>query len=240
MQIQLSYYSSQGKRPANEDSVSVLEFGNSVLAVVADGLGGHGRGDEASRCVTAAVNSALQNEPISEQALCAAIRSANEKVLAMQQDGANMQTTATVLWLGRHQAVMANIGDSRLYQFRGGKIVFQSLDHSVAQMAVMVGDITPEQIRGYQGRSRLVRAVGMSPNLQIDTKVLDIQAGDRFLLCSDGFWENITETEMCYYLEHSADVREWLRQMRDYVEARGDADMDNHSAVVIGTVERHR
>lgn len=234
MQVQLSYYSSQGNREINEDSVSVLEFGNSVLAMVADGLGGHGSGDAASRCVVASMNSALQNVPVSEAALCSAIREANEKVRAMQRDGIKMQTTLAVLWFNREIAVTANIGDSRIYQFRGGELVFQTVDHSVAQLAVLVGEITPEQIRHYQGRSRLVRAVGMTGDLQIDTRIINLQKGDCFLLCSDGFWDNITENEMCYYLQHSESPKHWLRQMRDYVEACGAKDMDNHSAIVIG------
>ena len=236
MKIQLAYYSAQGNRAVNEDSVSILEFGNSVIAIAADGLGGHGGGDAASRAAIAAVNSDLQNQPVSEAALHEAIRHANKAVLALQKDGSEMKTTIAVLWIGKQCAVAANVGDSRIYQFRSGKIVFQSVDHSVAQMAVLVGEIQPDQIRSYPGRSQLVRALGMSEDLQIDSTVLRMQSGDRFLLCTDGFWENIAESEMCQYAKQDTEPKKWLRQMRNYVETNGIQDMDNHSAIAVGYV----
>ncbi len=234
MQTKLAYYSAQGNREMNEDSVSVLEFGNSVLALVADGLGGHGGGAEASRCVIASVNADLQNKPISEVSVCNAIRSANAKIMATQQDGVRRQSTIALLWFDQKCAVAANVGDTRIYQFRGDQIIFQSVDHSTAQIAVMLGDLRAEQIRNISDRSSLVRAVGMAEELQIDTHHLEFRSGDRFLLCSDGFWEHITEQEMCYYLAHAENVKDWLRQMRDYVSVNGAEKTENNSAVVIG------
>ena len=234
MKIQLAYYSAQGNRPVNEDSVSILEFGNSVIAIAADGLGGHGGGDAASRAAIAAVNSDLQNQPVSEAALHEAIRHANNAVRALQKDGGEMKTTIAVLWIGKQCAVAANVGDSRIYQFRGSRIVYQSVDHSVAQMAVLVGEINPEQIRKYPGRSQLVRSLGMSDDVQIDSSVLRMQRGDSFLICTDGFWENIAEGEMCLYAQQDTEPKQWLRRMRNYVETNGIRDLDNHSAIAVG------
>lgn len=233
MKIQLAYYSAQGNRTINEDSVSILEFGNSVIAIVADGLGGHGGGDAASRAAIAAVNSDLQNQPISEAALHQAIRHANKAVLALQKDGSEMKTTIAVLWIGKQTAVAANVGDSRIYQFRNGRIAYQSVDHSVGQMAVLVGEIQPDQLRNYPKRSQLVRALGMNEDPEIDSCVLRMQSGDRFLLCSDGFWENIAETEMCCYMSQPGEPKAYLRQMRRYVETNADSDIDNHSAIAV-------
>ena len=233
MKIQLAYYSAQGNRTVNEDSVSILEFGNSVIAIIADGLGGHGGGDAASRVAIAAVNSDLQNQPISEAALHQAIRHANDAVLALQKDGSEMKTTIAVLWIGKQTAVAANVGDSRIYQFRDGKIIYQSVDHSVGQMAVLVGEIQPDQIRQYPKRSQLVRAIGMNDDLQIDSTILRLQRGDRFLLCSDGFWENIAEREMCCYLAQPDEPKTFLRKMRSYVETNAASDLDNHSAIAV-------
>lgn len=239
MKIQLAYYSAQGKRPVNEDSVSILEFGNSVIAIVADGLGGHGGGDAASRAAIAAVNSDLQNQPISEAALHQAIRHANQAVRDLQKEkGGEMKTTIAVLWIGKQTAVAAHVGDSRIYQFRGGKIAYQSVDHSVAQVAVLVGEIEPTQIRNYPGRSQLVRALGMEEDPTIDSTVLRMQSGDSFLICSDGFWENIAEPEMCFYAKQQKDPKVWLRQMRNYVETNAADDMDNHSAIAVGLVSK--
>lgn len=236
MKIQLAYYSAQGNREINEDSVSILEFGNSVIAIVADGLGGHGGGDIASRTAIATVNSELQNQPISEAALHQAIRHANQAVCALQSNGGSMKTTISVLWIGKQTAIAANVGDSRTYQFRGNRIVYQSVDHSVAQMAVLVGEIQPEQIRQYPKRSQLVRSLGMQDELQIDSQILQMQRGDRFLLCTDGFWENITEPIMCSYAAQQSEPKVFLRQMRNYVETNASADMDNHSAIAVNLI----
>ena len=239
MKIQLAYYSAQGRRAINEDSVSILEFGNSVIAIVADGLGGHGDGEEASRAAIAAVNSDLQNQPLSEAALHQAIRHANDAVLALQQQkGSDMKTTIAVLWIGKQTAIAANVGDSRIYQFRGGRIAYQSVDHSVAQVAVLVGEIGPDQIRNYPGRSQLVRALGMDDNPKIDSCVLRMQSGDSFLICSDGFWENIAEPEMCCYAMQGQEPKTWLRNMRNYVETNALKDLDNHSAIAVGLVNK--
>ena len=234
MQTKLAYYSAQGNRQRNEDSVSVLEFGNSVLAMVADGLGGLGRGEEASRALIASVNSDLQNKPVTEAGVCSAVRRANSSILAMQTEEERMQSTIALLWFNQHTAVAANVGDSRVYQFRDGKIIFQSIDHSTAQIAVMLGDLKAEQIREFPDRSRLVRAVGLSEDLSVDTNLLQFRPGDSFLLCTDGFWEHITEPDMCYYLQHSDNVRDWLRKMRDYVDANAAKKPENNSAIVIG------
>lgn len=236
MKIQLAYYSAQGNREINEDSVSILEFGNSVIAIVADGLGGHGGGDVASRTAIAAVNSDLQNQPISEAALHQAIQHANQAVCALQKDGAAMKTTISVLWIGKQTAIAANVGDSRIYQFRGDKIVYQSVDHSVAQMAVLVGEIQPDQIRQYPKRSQLVRSLGMREDIQVDSSILQMQRGDRFLLCTDGFWENIAESEMCCYAARPNEPKVFLRQMRNYVETNAVHNMDNHSAIAVNLV----
>lgn len=233
MNIDISYYSAIGGRKVNEDTVSVLESGNALLALVADGLGGHGGGDAASQCAVSAINSELQNCAVNDEAMIAAITDANQRVLALQADQIQMKTTIAALWMRNHAAVAANVGDSRIYQIRGGEIIYQSVDHSVAQMAVYVGEITPEQIRGNRDRNKLIRALGSEQNVKPDSKVLSVEQGDCFLLCSDGFWEVITEAEMLRSLENSEDVAAWLKKMRSYVEVNGRHGMDNHSAIAL-------
>ena len=88
------------------------------------------------------------------------------------------------------------MGDTRIYQFRDDAIIYQSTDHSLAQLGVMAGDLKLEDIRSNKDRNKLFRALGDRRTPKVAEKLLDILPGDRLLLCSDGFWEGIWEEEM--------------------------------------------
>ena len=141
MEISISYYTARGKRQNNEDAVSLLEGSNSLLAVVADGLGGHEAGEVASNHAVATLNRLLQAKTPEEDELIAAIRQANQEIYEMQNAQSHMRTTVAALWLGDYRTIAANVVDSRIYQFRNGRIVYQSTDHSVALLAVLVGEV---------------------------------------------------------------------------------------------------
>ena len=193
MEISISYYTARGKRQNNEDAVSLLEGSNSLLAVVADGLGGHEAGEVASNHAVATLNRLLQSQTPEEDDLIDAIRQANQEIYEMQNAQSHMRTTVAALWLGDYRTIAANVGDSRIYQFRNGRIVYQSTDHSVAQMAVLVGEVEKSELRRSKDRNKLIRVVGEANPPKVDCVELTVQAGDRFLLCSDGFWEPVTE-----------------------------------------------
>ena len=230
MNLSLSYYSGLGKRSNNEDSVSVLESLNGVLAVVADGLGGQENGELASRQAVKTLNDRLTGESISPKKLIDAILKANEEICALQVDHPGAQTTIAAVWIGEGFAEAIHVGDTRIYQFRGDTIIYQSADHSVAQLGVMAGDITPGEVRTNRDRNKLFRVLGDKRVPKIAEKLLDIQPGDRLLLCSDGFWEGILEADMlrCARLTESAEP--WLRQMRAIAEP---AASDNNTAIAI-------
>ena len=217
MNLSLSYYSGLGKRSNNEDSVSVLESLNGVLAVVADGLGGQENGELASRQAVKTLNDRLTGESISPKKLIDAILKANEEICALQVDHPGAQTTIAAVWIGEGFAEAIHVGDTRIYQFRGDSIIYQSADHSVAQLT-------------NRDRNKLFRVLGDKRVPKIAEKLLDIQPGDRLLLCSDGFWEGILEADMlrCARLTDSAEP--WLRQMRAIAEP---AASDNNTAIAI-------
>lgn len=232
MDISVSYYSAEGGRSHNEDAVYLCEHEDNVLAMVADGLGGLTHGDRAARMAVKTISSRLAMEDISTSVLTSAVEQANSDIFS-QQCGEKMCTTISALWLNSDRACICHVGDSRIYQFRNGKVVFQSKDHSVSQMAVLIGEIEESEIRGHKDRNRLVRALGAASTVKPDTDMLDIREGDAFLLCSDGFWELILEESMEEYLNASADAGEWLNRMRRHVEEKQDNDSDNNSAIAI-------
>lgn len=209
------------------------ETGGRLLALAADGLGGMGNGELASQDAVKFLAEALRGESVDEDTLCDAIAQANGRVCEMQTDGRRMMTTIAALWMDDTAAIAATVGDTRIYQFRDGAIHFQSIDHSAAQMAVFSGEITAEEIRGFPGRSRLLRALGADSRVAVDSCQLDVQPGDRFLLCSDGFWELITEEEMLRACPGTSTAEQWLRAMRQVVAGRYTGRSDNNSAAAI-------
>ena len=232
MDISVSYYSAEGGRPVNEDAVYLCEHGNKLLALVADGLGGMANGDRAAKIAVRTISSRVAMEELSAQCLNSAVEQANSDIIR-EQNGEKMCSTMSALWMDPYKACVSHVGDSRIYQFRGGEIIYQSRDHSVSQMAVLVGEITPSEIRGHKDRNRLVRALGASNTVRPETNTLDVRDGDAFLLCSDGFWELIEEYSMIEYLCETDDAGEWLDRMKRHVEKMQTAESDNNSAVAV-------
>lgn len=230
MNISMSYYTHIGKRKNNEDSLAAVEAKGGVLACVADGLGGHDNGEFASREAINTLNKLLVEEAIDEDTLEDAILAADEAVRRIHETAPGALTTIAALWLDEKHAVAANVGDTRIYQFREGKVLFQSMDHSAAQLAVLAGDITLDEIRGHRDRNKLIRVLGGESAPKVAQRLLDVRSGDRFLLCSDGFWEQITEPVMIRLAQDSADAGEWLRRMRELVENQAK---DNNTAIAI-------
>lgn len=232
MNISAAYCSDCGGRSVNEDCVYLSEHGDSMLAVVADGLGGMEHGDRASRLAVKTVSSALSMEDVASDRLNKAVERANEEILKDENSG-EMASTVAVLWMNSKTACVSHIGDSRIYHIRDGEILYQSKDHSVSQMAVMMGEITQSEIRGHKDRNRLVRALGAAQSVKPDTATLDVMKGDAFLLCTDGFWELILEEDVLSYLNSSSSAAEWLDKMRRHIERFQTADCDNNTAAAI-------
>lgn len=231
--LQTASYSDIGGRRCNEDHVRQCTFGGCLCVVLADGLGGHGGGDRASETVCSTVCDGFQAR-ISPAELTELLQAAHRRVCAMQTAQCSMKSTAVVLTAGNGRAAWAHVGDSRLYHFLNGRLVFQTRDHSASQIAVMLGDITPEQIRFHEDRSRVLRALGQEGTLNVEAREEELPAGwHAYLLCSDGFWEYVLEAEMEEDLACASDPEDWLARMRKRLDARVAADNDNHTAAAV-------
>ena len=232
MKISSAYYSSIGGRDKNEDSAAIVESGGAVLAVVADGLGGHANGEVASKTAVNTITSALSQKNIAIFALKEAIEAANEAI-AKEKTGAGMKSTVAILWMDKHNALMANVGDTRIYHFRNGQIVFQSRDHTLLQLEVMSGERDQQSVRKNPDRNCLLRALGGKDEVKADIVETEVLPSDAFLLCSDGFWDNIWEKEMLETLSDTSVASDWLKSMRRIAERRMTSDNDNHTAIAI-------
>lgn len=227
-------YSDTGGRPCNEDTVGCVRGDDTHMCVVlADGLGGHGGGKTASgEAVRVILEGWEENTPAA--VLCELIQAAHRRVLELQTPVCKMKTTAVVLSLEPGQARWAHVGDSRLYHFVDGDLVFQTRDHSASQIAVLMNQIRPEEIRFHEDRSNIYRALGQENGLSVDAKEEELSEGRHaFLLCTDGFWEYVYETEMEETLKASSSPGDWLERMRCYIGERAGDGNDNNTAAAV-------
>ena len=232
MRISSAYYSAIGERKNNEDATVIVESGGTTLAIVADGLGGHANGEVASKLAIDTITTALSQKKVSAYALKEAIELANSRI-AGETTGRGMKTTVAVLWLDSSGALAANVGDTRIYHFRDGQVQYQSRDHTLLQLAVASGELDQQAVRKNPERNCLLRALGSKDEVKTDIVEIAVRSGDAFLLCSDGFWDNIWETEMLETLSDTRMASDWLKKMRRIAERRMDETADNHTAIAI-------
>lgn len=239
MKYESATISCPGTREINEDAVVIAEKDNSCIMVVADGLGGHEKGEVASALVSKEITNRMEFTKNPAEALREAMSAAQECLLNKQKEenAVNaMKTTAVALSLKEDKAYLAYVGDSRGYAFlKNGKYI-RTIDHSVPQMLALTGDIKDKDIRYHQDRSSLLRVFGTEWEKDAIDSLDEIETKDvkAFLLCSDGFWELITERQMQWCLLWSKTPQEWLERMVRIVEKNGAGkEMDNYTAGAI-------
>lgn len=232
--LQIASYTDIGGRAGNEDCVRHAAAGSrSLCLVVADGLGGHGGGEQASAAACRTICEGW-NGRSSPAILTGLFQAAHRNVTALQTPQCAMKSTAVALTVTEDRAAWAHVGDSRLYHFYEGKLIFQTRDHSASQIAVMLGDITPDQIRFHEDRSRVLRALGQEGSLNVEAREEPLAPGRHaFLLCTDGFWEYVLEAEMETDLRQAADPSDWLERMRSRLKKRVSRDNDNNTAAAV-------
>lgn len=241
MQLEIAVLSRAGGRQTNQDACGFWSGPGVCFCVVADGAGGHRGGDVASKLV---VQETLgwfrERHDCSGTAIEAAMRNANEVVVRTQQandDIGDMRTTAVVLAVDFEHglATWGHLGDSRLYCFRDHAIVAQTRDHSVVQSLVEAGLLDPKDLRSAPDRSKLLAAMGDLDGFEprVTGEAFSLQDRDKFLLCTDGLWEYVEESELQSTLDDAASAEEWLRLLEARVLARGRKGHDNYSALAV-------
>jgi protein phosphatase len=194
-------------RPHNEDYAGVFAptipddaWDRGPLFIVADGLGGHAAGEVASRtAVETALAAWSAGTPAApHQALRAAARTANVAVFdaAVETHRRGMATTFTSLTLAGREAIIGHVGDSRCYLVRGDGCAQLTNDHSRVGEMLRAGLLSPEQAASHPARSIISRTIGGEPSVQVDLIRQATEAGDTFVLCSDGLWEVVARHEI--------------------------------------------
>jgi serine/threonine protein phosphatase PrpC len=207
-------------RPANEDSAFVLPMMRlqesqtlaTALCVVADGMGGHQAGEQAAKVaymtVAADINAqlimpALEGEVTRKlysspgEILKEAVERANYKVHQIaERQKTDMGTTVTAVLLEGPRAYVVNVGDSRTYRLRNGKLEQLTEDHSLVARLVQAGTISADEIYTHPRRNEIYRYLGQKATVEVDLLTTDLKKGDQLLLCSDGLWEMVRDPQI--------------------------------------------
>jgi len=231
------------RRQTNQDSfLCDDELG---LWIVADGMGGHAGGEVASReAVESVVNSVRRQRrelgawpaPVeaARRVLEQAVQEATYMIFGLaagDQRIRGMGTTVTALLRSVGQAIIGQVGDSRLYLLRDGRAEQLSDDHTLVNWQLKHGLISTEEAEKSRHRHVIPRAVGRKEYVQVDTAAIGVETGDRFLLCSDGLYSlvNAQEVQQRLSVEHDLDVA--LESLISMANQRGGHD--NITALVV-------
>jgi serine/threonine protein phosphatase PrpC len=227
-------------RAYNQDSYYIDPAGR--FFIVADGMGGHAGGEEASRIATQEIRSYLeQNWQSPESALNLlqqALSTANQAIVTDQQnhpERADMGTTAVVVVIRPGESpVCGHVGDSRLYRLRKSQLQQITEDHTWIAKALKIGDITPDEARVHPYRHVLSNCLGREDLNQISVQPLDLEQGDRLLLCSDGLTEELVDHQIASYLQGTPSLETAAKSLVEAAKEQGGHD---NITVVLVSVE---
>jgi protein phosphatase len=238
------------RRDHNEDSFLVdLDLG---LLVVADGMGGHAGGEHASRLAVETIQrevraaresnggmferpTGIEDSPLPDvmrQAVEAASAAIFEAALA-DAELAGMGTTVTAALLDGSHAFVAHVGDSRCYLLREGKIYQVSEDHSLVNEQIKAGAISPAEARTSRFKNIITRSVGFERSVAVDLMGIELQAGDRFVICCDGL-SNLVEDGEILTMAEAAPLVEAAERLVALANERGG---DDNITVIVARVD---
>ncbi len=229
-------------RANNQDAVLIAE----PVFAVADGMGGHVAGEIASQV---AIESLQEARATSRQELVDAVRSANRAVwqrAAAEPELRGMGTTLCAVALVPAAAeahdgdtgeriIVANVGDSRVYQFHDGDLDQITDDHSLVEDLVREGRLSPAEARTHPQRNILTRVLGNEPEVEVDSWEIIPHHGDRYVLCSDGLFNEVDDDRIAAVLRRLADPEEAAHELVTLANQGGGRD--NVSVVVVDVVD---
>jgi protein phosphatase len=232
-------------RAMNEDAFAVMA--HLGLFMVADGMGGAAAGEIAARTAmeqvqwavedgktTWSMDTAIGGPESGPRRFIAGIHRANRQIQRKAGEDfrrKGMGTTFAGVLLMERRAVIAHVGDSRVYRQRGDDLERMTHDHSLVNHLVDCGYLKPEDAATYPRRNVITRAVGTHEVLEVDTKVVDLRSGDVFLICTDGLHGQLDDDEIAAILCAHALPMEAVTRLIDRANAKGGTD--NITAVLV-------
>jgi PPM family protein phosphatase len=223
------------QRSANEDSV----FVRAPLFVIADGMGGAQAGEVASKTSVESFEHGLPEGP-PERALKETIEGANRTIHALARKDPNLAgmgttTTAAILDEAADEVAIGHVGDSRAYRLRRRKLERLTRDHSLVEEMRRKGQLTEAQAEDHPQRSIITRALGPEPEVEVDLQTVPAQAGDVFLICSDGLTTMLDDEHIERLLDRATSMPNAVRALID--EANRAGGRDNISVIAFKVVD---
>jgi serine/threonine protein phosphatase PrpC len=229
------------RRPLNEDSF--LADRDRHIFAVADGVGGAEAGEVASQTAIEVLDEAFRHQLEGadiEDLMELAIQRANASIHQMAQDHTKfsmMATTIVALHLDGNVATIGHVGDSRLYRLApDGRLLRETEDHSVVEEEVRAGRMTPQQAASHPSKNVISRALGAEESVEVDMKMMEVEEGTEFLICSDGITRHVSDNEIRQILLSNDDLDAACNQLKERCYERGAED--NLTVVIIQVGDR--
>ena len=222
-------------RTQNQDAYGITRLDrNTLLLVVCDGMGGAKAGNVASAMaaesftqeVQAHYRSAMTPEML-DLMLEQAVQQANFAVYdqaGQSDDYAGMGTTMAAVLLRGKTATVINVGDSRVYRINDEGIVQVTVDHSLVQLMIQRGELSPDRARSFPGKNYITRAVGTEPTVKCDIFHVDLKRGDSMVLCSDGLTNLVHDQEILFEILYGENKADCCQRLLDIAKNRGAPD----------------
>ena len=233
-------------RTVDEDSILAadLSFGvnskssNFHLLVVADGMGGHAKGEEASKIALSAISRSVISELVNDtpftKLLEQGIQNANQDILdytARHPESSGMGTTSVCAIVEGNAVHLANVGDSRAYVISDDEIRRVTKDHSFVQSLVDQGEITEAESREHPQKNVITKAVGIGTSIEADTMRLTLDSDESLLLCCDGVIAHLPDDDIHKIIRDSPDPQTACQEIVDMANERGGSD--NISLIIL-------
>lgn len=238
-----SLESRQGGRTENQDSCGFSDTVHGLLVIVCDGMGGGPGGKTASLLATQTIVDVVRNNAQAEdrgELLKDAILQAHDALLQVQQETPalrGMGTTVVALLINKVSAIVAHVGDSRLYKLRDGNKVYRTKDHSMVGELVRKKMLTEEQARLSAQSNIITRALGTNHECKVDIEEIAFEKGDRFVLCSDGIWGAFPESDLVKMLSDKKPVPTVVEKVAMDTDEVGKNNGGHHDNLTVAIVQ---
>ena len=222
-------------RKQNQDAYRIEQLDrDTLLCVVCDGMGGAKSGNVASSLAVEVFTEEIRRSwkrgmesDLIDQMLRSAVKLANFTVFdqaAQFEEFSGMGTTLVAVLIRGNKATLVNVGDSRIYGINRSGIRQLTKDHSLVQMMVDRGDLTPEVAKSYPGKNLITRAIGTEPMVICDIYHKEVNKGDYLLLCTDGLSNVMDDQEILFEVVHGVNKERCCQRLLDIAKNRGAPD----------------
>ena len=240
MKFTIYQNSRQGPRPYNQDRLAYSYSKDALLLVLADGMGGHRNGEVAAQLAVKTLTDAFQRLAVPSLSSPAKflidhiqqVHDMIENVTQVEEYIESPRTTIVAAIIQRSYLYCAHVGDSRLYHFRNGHLLFRTEDHSVVQSLYKKGMISKEEMATHPYKNKIYNCVGGETPPQIDLADRhELQEGDTVLLCTDGVWGVISDQQIKEIIQRNTDITAATIDLMDSADFASDERGDNMSAI---------